>query len=204
MRLTLAWLTAALVPLLALGQSTGGVPALREELTREAYRAQIAEGNLSQAVAAEETKRQAADLEVTGFSQAYTDSKVGAANAALKSKIDVEVGDRQAAVASALSNLATEAASRASADASLQAVVSAEGARAASAEGALSSALVRETALRRAANRSSAGAVQNQIDALTTALNRATSELAQVKAMLSQVDASVLASPRSIAAACGS
>ena len=87
MKLRLAWVGMAMVPVLAFGQSTGGVPALKEELAGEVARALAAEGGLQASIGAEAAARQQGDADALSSATAYTDARVASLKAAVTTPI---------------------------------------------------------------------------------------------------------------------
>lgn len=131
-----------LVPVLASGQSTGGLPALKEELAAEAARAMAQEQAISSAVTqasgsidAEVARAKAAEAALDAKIQSEARQRVEA-DTVLGSSISTEAAARQqgdadtlsAAKAYAGAGLSTEGAARFAADAAQQAALSTEAA----------------------------------------------------------------------------
>lgn len=132
MKRCLASLTLALVPLAALGQSTGGLPALREDLLQEITARKAA-------VAAEVATLQAADAAllsnitaiqgVVGAQRAALDAEIAArqaAHASLQNSLSAEITARTAAEASQRNDLVAEVAARQAAVSNLQESIAVE------------------------------------------------------------------------------
>ena len=133
MKRCLVWLTAALIPVAALGQSTGGLPALKEEVAQEAITRATAD-------ATEKALRQDADVAIQ--------SQIQAVQGNASSGLNAEIVARQAGDATLQTAINTEATNRAAAGASLQTNLNAETAARQAADNALHNEVAAEVVAR--------------------------------------------------------